>query len=510
MKKVLLIVIDALATRVVEPALNAGRLPNFQKLIDAGVFRRRCTSIFPSITPAATCSIATGCYPKEHGIAGAYWYNADEEEVAYYGDDIWAIAEKGFGAFIHDFQIELNQRRLNTPTIFERLFDEGCHPTACLNYMWYRGRVRHDAHTPLLLKLMPGISTSKPMFGPDILCMGDFVTTTLGSDTRLTATGGIRRRFGFQDDATADYLLGLAGAETMPAFTIAYFPDNDFESHKQGPQAAEPILERIDAHLATLFECLGGFEATLDDLAILITGDHSQSDMTSEDPGIDLDELFQEFNVVPAGKSWQSDDDIMACPNMRAAEIYFRRSTADLQRTVIKRLLSHTGVDQVISRDTGKDQAERFHVATADRGHLTFWPSAGASMGEDAYGGKWNWEGDLAAVDASVHGREISFGDYPNAFERIASAFFEHSGDLLATARLGREFCLPRTSVNPAGSHGSLHALDSSAPLLAAGLPEGVTFPLEPRTVDIVPLCLKSLGYRPRREPGESHFAPQR
>ncbi|MCA9022111.1 MAG: alkaline phosphatase family protein, partial [Planctomycetaceae bacterium] len=73
MKKVILVIIDALASRVVQPALQKGLLPNFQQLIERGVLRRECTSIFPSITPAATCALATGAYPFEHGISGAYW-----------------------------------------------------------------------------------------------------------------------------------------------------------------------------------------------------------------------------------------------------------------------------------------------------------------------------------------------------------------------------------------------------------------------------------------------------
>ena len=80
-------------------------------------------SIFPSITPAATSTIATGAYPVEHGIAGASWYDQARDEVAYYGDDFWVIAREGFGNFINDFLLRLNGDRLKAPTL-ENLIEQ--------------------------------------------------------------------------------------------------------------------------------------------------------------------------------------------------------------------------------------------------------------------------------------------------------------------------------------------------------------------------------------------------
>ncbi|MEZ6054294.1 MAG: hypothetical protein R3C02_23365 [Planctomycetaceae bacterium] len=45
--------------------------------------------------PAATASIATGVYPTEHEIAGAFWYNREDDRVAYYGDDFWVVIDEG-------------------------------------------------------------------------------------------------------------------------------------------------------------------------------------------------------------------------------------------------------------------------------------------------------------------------------------------------------------------------------------------------------------------------------
>ena len=58
-----------------------------------------CTTIFPSITPAATTAIITGEYPAANGIVGASWFDAGSQDVAYYGDDFWVIAREGFRRF---------------------------------------------------------------------------------------------------------------------------------------------------------------------------------------------------------------------------------------------------------------------------------------------------------------------------------------------------------------------------------------------------------------------------
>ena len=74
MKKTVLIVVDAFASRVLIPAMNSGRLPNLLALAEAGTLETECVPVFPSITPAATSSIITGQYPSRHDVLGAYWY----------------------------------------------------------------------------------------------------------------------------------------------------------------------------------------------------------------------------------------------------------------------------------------------------------------------------------------------------------------------------------------------------------------------------------------------------
>lgn len=512
MKKVLLIVIDALAANVVQPAVEAGKLPNVARLIERGRIAWECTSIFPSITPAATASIATGCYPREHGVSGAYFYDRDEDRVHYYGDDFWVLMTEGMGRFFEDFLVELNLRRLSAPTIYEHVERAGL-SAGCLNFMIFRGETRHDVHVPLSLKILPGVPFSEQIFGPETLLLGDFAADApLLTEGKLHIKGGMFHRFGFNDDNTGGLLVQMAEHKALPDLTVAYFPDNDFKSHKMGPEDAEPALENFDRHMGKLADVFGGVDALLEQFAIVITGDHSQSDTyrDDQDAAIDLDQVLESFEIVDAGEEWSSDDELMVCPNLRVAQIYLRRNYWTRRGEVIEALLRDERVDQVIWQgDQSEKAAQRYHVATRDRGKLEFWPGDdGPQSAADVYGMPWIWSGDLRSVDGRMSpAGVIEFADYPNAFERIATSFDPQvSGDLWVTARLGYEFEVPRTSINSdGGSHASLAKLDSTTVLLVAGGPEELQLPTHARTVDVLPVCLALLGLPVARQAGASH-----
>jgi len=507
MKKVLLLVVDALASRIVIPAMESGQLSMMSQLAERGVLRENCTSIFPSITPAATASITTGVYPVDHGIAGAFWYDEDAESVAYFGDDMWVIFREGMNDFFNDLLVHLNSRRLSSDTLYQRIERHG-HTAAAINFMWFQGETQHEVNPPLLFKLVPGIRPASHVMGPKILGLADFACSEIpGRGQPLKAKGGITRRFGFHDDTTADYLQSLTAADPFPEFTLAYFPNNDFVSHKEGPAEALKVIRAFDQHLTRFIESMGGVDQLLEDFVVVIIGDHSQCDMVPdvERQGIRLDELLDNFTLAAPGTPWKESDDLMVCPNMRAANIYLHQSDEPFCQSVIGRLLSDPRVDQVLWRESSGGNPEshssaahrnsRFHVVTSDRGRLSFEYAADADQNTatDCYGNVWSLEGDLSCIDATLHDTVIEYNDYPNALERIASAFCQSSGDLWVTAREGHEFCLREMSINNGGSHGALNKGDSTTSLIVAGLPAGVTVPNRCRTIDIAPMVLRCL-----------------
>lgn len=509
MKPVLLIVIDALSSRVVRPALMENRLPNLRRLRDAATYRGESIAVFPSITPAATSSLITGCYPKDHGISGAYWYVAAEKKVVYFGYDVWAVLRQGIDTYMNDFLLRLNEEHLKADTLFETVEKAGL-SAANLNYLVYRGNHQHKLEMPDPLGgvrdaiadfLTDGAEEAK-VPGPQFLYFGDIIRTRLENGEVLSAPGGPFNRFGIQDETTAELLRQMIDKDMLHDFTVAYFPDNDFQSHQDGPEAAVEKLKDTDDELGRVYSHFGGLEQMLAEICVVLTGDHSQSNVVdqSRNPGIRLDELLDTFSVADAGTPMDEEDDLVICPNLRSAQIYFHTPTPNRVQRVIQRLLGDERIDQMLW--TGEILAEEepgFHIATRDRGRLHFWHGdGGPQSAHDNYGNMWSWDGDLRAVDGHVDDDEgiVTFGEYPNAFERIAGVLgLDLAGHLWATSQPGYEFSLETTKIHEGGgSHGSLHLLDSISPLWVAGAPDGIDLPDRARAVDIATICKSVLG----------------
>ena len=504
--KVLLVVIDGASPRVVYPAIQTGRLPNLRRVAERGLMHQNSVTIFPSITPAATASIVTGAYPAEHGIAGASWYDESQARVAYYGDDFWTITKEGYGSFLRDFLLSLNGDRLKARTLFELIEAEGL-TAACLNYLVFRGNSLHTVNVPWLLAMLPGVPLTETVSGPSILCLGNFVTSR-PSRAKSAGGKGLLHRFGMDDAATAAMLCEMAGERALGDFTLAYFADNDFRSHEVGPYEALPVIDRVDAALGAMFDAAGGFERFTEDTCVIVTSDHGHCEILGDetDSVIQLDKVLSEFQQADVARGWRDGDEILICPNMRAAQIYLRTPNAASVDRVVKAALADSRVDLALWHRRLTAQGEGGIVVESPRGRLEFWRGeSGAQHGRDEFGGAWSWQGDPAVLRLEIDGGVIRSTEYPNPFERIAGGLEGlNSGDVWLTARPGCEFREPGGKAHPGGSsHGSLHALDSSNVFLASGT-EGAMVPDRIRAIDIAPVCMEILGLRMRHRAGDS------
>ena len=496
--KLLLIVIDGASPRVFCPAVQTGRLQTMQALAGRGTMHASSVSIFPSITPAATCTIVTGCYPAGHGIQGAAWLQDGEGPVAYYGDDLWVVAREGVGAFLRDFLRQLNGERLHAPTLFELIEGAG-RQAASLNYLVYRGLREHQVRLPGLVAMLPGAPVEATVRGPSMLALGTLVESGLQRGKKHRQKGGPLHRFGMDDEGTGALLCSLIETGAMPDFTVAYFADNDFRSHEVGPHEALPVLDRVDGMLRAAFDRAGGIDAFLRDTAVVITSDHGHCEVLddADRAAVRLDDLLKDVvRLATLGAPWTDRDEAMICPNMRAAQIYLRSPSPALRDRIVSRLLEDSRVDHVLWRAEPHSADAAFVVGSA-RGSLRF----GRAQGDggslcDAFGTAWRWSGDLDVLDVRAGGSRLEYGVYPNAFERIEGALAsDQSGDIWVTARPGCEFEVPGGKAHVGGaSHGALHALDSLSPVIVSGVPRGFVLPEQMRSVDIAPLCMQLLG----------------
>ncbi len=323
-------------------------------------------------------------------IEKAYWYIPEEQRVVFFDYDIWGIIENGFGQFMMNFLVELNEKHLKAPTIYHAVEQAGLR-AANLNFLIFHGNTVHEMSMPLLLKLWPGVPAAAKVHGPSILYFGDFLKTPLQPNEKpLTARGGMFHHFGFHDGATAQLLQQLAERRSFPDFTLAYFPDNDARSHAVGPEKALETLAQTDALLGEVFAAYAGLEQMLADLCIILSGDHSQSDVVEDatESAILLDDVLATFTIAAAGAAMDAEDDLVVCPNLRAMQVYFHTPRRHHVTQVIDHLLAEARIDQVIWHGNllGEEQP-RFFIATQERGRLCFWPgNDGAQQAKDDYG----------------------------------------------------------------------------------------------------------------------------
>lgn len=500
MKKLLIFIVDALTSRVITPLIESGEFSNLAALKQRGYFSSECASIFPSITHACLSSIATGNYPRQHGVLGSHWFVREKNEVAYYGVGPNIILNEGVEEFIEDAIYKLNHERLEADTFFQKVEQHGLEAT-CINFLIFRGDVKHQFSLPFPIGLMPTIEAEREVYGPKNLLLGDFVqqsTMDLSSPDLISNPGSW---YGFKDENAFDWLNQLAEDRSFSDFTLAYFPLNDFISHDEGPEATVENLRKIDEGLGKMLVKYGGIDAFLNDFYFVFTGDHSHDSIRSE-PSlamIELDEILEPFALAEVGKGWDPEDEIMVCTNMRSAYLYFRNAASELFDRVVEKMLPDDRIDLIIWKAAVRGEGKGYKIiSTVGEEPFQFWRTdeTGENTAVDQHNNRWGWNGNLACVDAKVEDGTLHFHNYPNAFERIEGVLeSKDSGDMILSAAPGFEFKFPNAATHAGGgSHGSLHRTDSIVPLLVAGAPDDFEFPANPRIVDVSPICLSLLG----------------
>ncbi|HTR89887.1 MAG TPA: alkaline phosphatase family protein, partial [Solirubrobacteraceae bacterium] len=165
---------------------------------------------------------------------------------------------------------------------------------------------------------------------------------------------------------------------------------------------------------------------------------------------------------------------IAVCPSQRAAMVYALQPEErdGMRASVVSRTLALEGVDLVawLARDAHDAPVEAV-VVSPERGELRFAP--GGPL-RDARGASWHLEGAPEALDARVDesGGTLATPAYPDALGRLWAALTcSQSGEVLVSAAEGYEFVDWGGAAHVGGgSHGSLHASDSLAPLVLCGV----------------------------------------
>jgi len=477
LKKLVLAVIDGARPAMVEQAVADGRAPCLATLIERGSYSGEAVATFPSVTPVCAATIATGLGPDRHRIPSMNWYHRGEGRYIEYGSSFRAALRFGLGRQLTDTIYNMNGAHLapDALTVFERLDDAGLR-TAGTTYLIYRGRHLHQpAHDSALARIAALALVRRPVMGPRELFYADiFSSRDTGCRSTLGMPGVRDRHAG----CVGDYLV----RNDLFDFLLLSLPDNDNHSHKLGPDAQVAAIAQADRQLARLFAAAGGADSFLADHAVIVVADHAH---TLIERTVSLGSAFAGFDVRrPTDLRPLDPSQIAICPAQRAAMVYVF-SPATLER-VLARAQRIDGIEHVIWREG--DEA----VVSSGGTQLRFAPGAQVS---DLRGRRWTLSGALEVLDLRIRHGVVRSGEYPDALGRVWDAVAcEAAGEVLLTAAAGVEFVdWGGADHVGGGSHGSLSAADSHAPLICCGL-EGRLTREQWSIADVAPLITRHFG----------------
>ncbi|MHB8531614.1 MAG: alkaline phosphatase family protein, partial [Solirubrobacteraceae bacterium] len=293
-------------------------------------------------------------------------------------------------------------------------------------------------------------------------------------------------------------------------FLLLSLPDNDWHSHKRGPEAQVDSIALADQQLARVADAAGGLDVFLAEHAVVVMADHSQAAVTAsislQDELAELGVLAppraaagrgarQPRNPLAAARSEDVEPRIAVCPSQRAAMVYaLHEPERDAMRASVTALaLALDGVDLVMWLERDAHEAPREGVIAGAAGELRFAP--GGPL-RDARGCSWRVEGELDVLGASASGGLLETPAYPDALSRVWAALLcPNSGEVLLSAAPGHEFLdWGRQAHVGGGSHGSLHASDSLGALLMAGVELPAEPPAQWAIRDVAGLILAHFG----------------
>ena len=489
--KLVLCVIDAMAPAMLERAVESGAAPVLQTLIERGRYVPDCVAAFPSVTPVCAASIVTGLGQDEHLIPGMNWFHREEDRYIEYGSSFRSAQRFGITRQLTDTVYNMNRAHLSseTPTVFEML-DDADMRTAGTTYLMYRGRHLHEPQRGTALERVASALMRHPVMGPRELFYADiFASRRTGCRSGLGMPGVRDRHSG----CVSAYMV----EHDLFDFLLLSLPDNDWYSHKHGPDAQLQSIAQADLQLARVCEASGGVDEFLEEHAVIVMADHSQAPVTDT---IALQDELADLGVLPPSRSpgGARDDQphIAVCPSQRAAMVYaLHELERDAMRaSVVTRALAIEGVEHVIwlARDAHDVPTEGI-ISSPAHAELRFRP--GGPL-KDPRGVRWSIDGPLAAIDATVADGRLLTPSYPDVLARVWSALTcPSSGEVLLSAAPGYEFVdWGRQAHVGGGSHGSLHASDSLGALVMCGVEPPGPEPAQWAIRDIAPIVLNHFG----------------
>ncbi|MBO1003723.1 alkaline phosphatase family protein [Pseudogracilibacillus auburnensis] len=476
-KPVILLNIDSLMPNPLEIAIQTGRAPALQFLMEKGSYYPNMVSSFPTMSVTIDSSLLTGTYANKHQVPGLTWFDDKEKKIVNYGTGFTETFRLGMRKTIHQMLYDLNHKHLSNEvtTIYEELAKKGI-SSASINTFVYRGNTPQKMKVPRLFQTLTTFKDGKwTAEAPPVLSLGAFSKIRSGSFTYQIAAGNYKY--------TAKELLHLIRKRHLPKFTLCTFQDLDARIHLKGPMDMKGI-SKIDKEIQKILNMFSTWEKAIDEVVWLVMGDNGHAPMRHKykEAMIDLRKVLKDYKVAKIERPIRQKDQLVFCVNQRMAYIYLLDEAISFEQ-IIKQLRQDDRIDIIACK--GKDGVNV--TSGSKKGFLRY--DRGCAI-TDVYEQHWNIEGDLDLLDLDItEGNKISFDDYPDVLARLHGALHSHTGRfLVVNAKPGYDFKAQHTPPHFGAAHGSLHKQESLVPLIIAGTAEA---PIYPRIINLKEFILR-------------------
>ncbi|WP_408010543.1 alkaline phosphatase family protein [Pseudalkalibacillus sp. A8] len=464
-KPVVLLLVDSLMDKPLQQAIQEGKAPALEFLIQKGQLHTEVISSYPTMSVTIDSTLMTGTYPDGHQVPGLVWFNKEESRLINYGSGKGEILRLGMNQVLQDGLFNLNQKHLSekTPTLYEVL-SESNRASASINGLIFRGKQKHVLNVPQLARMANILPENSTVDGPSILSLG--AMSYHNPENRMNINAW--QNMGYNDKFSAKELKHLIQQDRLPAFTLAYFSDMDHDVHKNGPMDRKGI-EKLDEQIQSILNLYDSWDDAIKSAIWIVYGDSGQSSIKDDKRKalIDLRKLLNKYHLWEIGSSLEKQDQVVLAVNERMTYIYLLDD--NIPETDV---VSELKEDPRINFIAWKNGQLNHVVSTESDRELIFSP--GDSYKDD-YKQKWDLDGDLSVMDLKINeGNKIEYGDYPDGLARLYGALHSHEGRfVIVDAKPGYEFVDSHTPTHIGGAgHGSLHKDDSITPLIITGTDE--------------------------------------
>jgi len=461
-KKVVMVMIDSLMSNTLDQSLKGGNVPALEFLINKGHYDRELVAPFPSMSVTVESTLITGTMPDKHRVPGLSWFKEDENRIVNYGSNWTFWLNNGLYQGIYDVLFHLNNDHLNseTMTIFEDLDDLG-RTSGTVNTVLYRGNYEQQLTIFPLLDRFTELPQTINTKGPHTMAFGRFNKPLSLNNERFTDS--VFKRFGLMDKYSMEVTQQLINRNEQPDFLLVFFPDNDKETHKHGPDHLDGI-EKADEYLQGILDNYGSWENALDENIFIIFGDHGQDHLLADkdELSIDLKAMYSDFHIADLGDP-VNEGDIALGVNQRSAYVYDLHQN-DYLPSLANRSMSDSRLD--IAAWLEEDWIT---VMSPDhRGRVRF--KRGGDW-TDPYQQQWSIEGNIDILDLQQNNNEITFHDYPDVLNHLETSLKSHEPEkLILAAKPGFSFLAEGIAIHEnGGEHGGLHKNDLLAAMIIAG-----------------------------------------